>query len=297
MKIDWKALPSLSSLRAFELTARIGNFASAARELNVTHAAIAQRVRSLETHLGIVLARRSGRSVVLTDAGARLASHLTEGFGTIATGIEKLKADQSEQPVKIAATVFISQVVVLPRLHEFWRIHPDIQVSVMPSQDVVDIVALGIDLAIRASVTEPDWPGLKAEPLLESEVIVVGAPSMVNEGMPSLDQLPWIWSRGIEYEEKTVQAFGLDTDKLKNVDLGSPILQLSSARQGMGITFAPEIVVHDDLASGDLCRVPVPSPFSLTYYAVTPIGPVRPQAAAVITWLKESLTKQRQTSA
>ncbi len=289
MNIDWRALPSLSSLRAFELTARGGNFASAARELNVTHAAIAQRVRSLEAELGVALVRRSGRSVALTDAGTQLAGHLSEGFGTIASGVQELRQDQNKQPVQIAATVFISQAVILPRLVDFWQLHPDIQVSILPSQEVVDITAMGFDMGIRATPDEPDWPGLNAEPLLESEVIAVGAPSMVNEDMPPLDQLPWIWSKGIEHEERAVQSFGLDTSKLRNVDLGVPFLQLSLARQGLGISFATEVLVRDDLASGELCRVPVPSTCNVTYYAVTPTGPVRPQAATFIKWLKAEL--------
>lgn len=291
MGLDWKALPSLASLRAFELTARSGNFASAARELNVTHAAIAHRVRSLEADLGVALARRSGRSVVLTEAGVRLAQHLTEGFGTIAAGISELRTDQGKSPVQIAATVYISQAVVIPRLHEFWQLHPEIQVSILPSQDVVDIVSLGFDLAIRAAIDEPNWPGLAAEPLIESEIIAVGAPSLVNDNMAAPDQLPWIWSAGVKFEEETMKAFGLDTQRLKNVDIGVPFLQLSLARQGLGISFTPEVLVRDELASGDLCRVPLPSPFSVTYYAVTPVGPVRPQAQTFITWLKKTLAK------
>ena len=291
MELNWKALPSLASLRAFELTARSGNFATAARELNVTHAAIAQRVRSLEADLGVALARRSGRSVVLTEAGVRLAQHLTEGFGTIAAGIGELRADQGKSPIQIAATVYISQAVVIPRLHEFWQQHPEIQVSVMPSRDAVDIVSLGFDLAIRAATNEPNWPGLDAEALLESEIIAVGAPSLVNDNLGLLDQLPWIWSAGVTFEEETIKAFGLETQRLKNVDIGVPSLQLSLACQGLGISFTTEVLVRNELASGDLLRVPLPSPFSVTYYAVTPVGPVRPQAQTFITWLKKTLAK------
>lgn len=294
MDPNWKTLPALSALRAFELTARSGNFAAAARELNVTHAAIAQRVRALEAELGVSLVRRSGRSVVLTDAGARLAGHLTEGFGTIAAGIHELQSDQNEKPVQCATTVFISQVIILPRLPEFWTRHPNIQVSVMPSQDVVDIIALGMDVAIRAAPSNvvPNWPGLEADPLLESEVIAVGAPSMVHADMPPLDQLPWIWSRGVAHEESSIRAFGLDVSKVKNVDLGTPFLQLSSARQGLGLTFTTEILVREDLETGELCKVPVQSPFSVTYYAATPVGPIRPQAKAFIDWLKSTLAGQ-----
>ncbi|OSQ42680.1 LysR family transcriptional regulator, partial [Marivita geojedonensis] len=292
LEIDWKTLPSLASLRAFELTARRGNFASAARDLNVTHAAIAQRVRSLEAEVGVPLARRSGRTVVLTEAGARLAQHLNEGFGTIAAGIRELQDDQSKIPLQIAATMYISQAVILPKLHEFWQLHPAIQVSVMPSQNVVDIVALGFDLAIRATPNERNWAGLDAELLLESELIAVGAPSLVGDDITSLHHLPWIWSPGMQYEEDAMKALGLDPQRLRNVDVGAPFLQLSLARQGLGLWLTAEVLVRDDLASGDLRRVPVPSPFSMKYYAATPVGPVRPHARTFINWLKAALTKQ-----
>lgn len=292
MELDWKALPSLASLRAFELTARRGSFAAAARELNVTHAAIAQRVRSLEADLGVSLARRAGRSVVLTEAGTRLAQHLSDGFGTIADGVRALREEQQDAPVQIATTLHISQAVVIPELHDFWQKHPEIQVSILPSREAVDIVSLGFDLAIRATRGEPDWPGLVAEPLLESDMIAVGAPSLVGGKKDGFDAMPWIWSAGVAFEENTLAAFGLDTGVLKNVDIGVPSMQLTLARQGLGIAFAAEILVQDELASGELVRVPLASPFSVTYSAVTPVGPIRPQAQAFIKWLKETLARK-----
>lgn len=292
MDLDWRTLPSLASLRAFELTARRGSFAAAARELNVTHAAIAHRVRALEADLGTALARRAGRSVELTEAGRRLAQRLTEGFGAIAEGVEEIREARSRAPVQIASTVFIAQAAVLPRLHDFWRLHPDIQVSVLPSQETVDIAAQGFDLGIRAAIGSATWPGLDAEPLIESAVIAVGAPSMLAPGAPEAPDvaaLPWIWSPGVAFEEETLAAFGLDYRQLRNVDIGVPHLHLTLARQGLGLAFTPEILVQEDLASGALCRAPLPSPFALTYYAVTPGGPLRPQARAFIDWLKEAL--------
>lgn len=297
MEFDWKTLPSLASLRAFELTARTGNFATAARELNVTHAAIAQRVRSLETDLGVSLVRRSGRNVVLTHAGARLATQLTDGFRTIASGIEDLRREESQRPVRITTTVFFSQIVLLPKLEDFWRRHTGTLVSVLPTHDLVDISSLGIDLAIRASSAKPDWPGLFLEPLIASELIVVGAPSLVTADMPPLEELPWIWTAGAKYEEEALNAFGLDFRKLKNADIGVQTHQYALARQGMGLTTAPEVLVREDLASGALRRVPVPSPTSITFYVVTPDRQVRPQAQEFIAWLKETLAMEEEMCA
>jgi LysR family glycine cleavage system transcriptional activator len=98
MSVDWRDIPSLASLRAFDATARHGGFAGAARSLNVTHAAIAQQVRALEADLGMSLAVRQGRNVVLTEAGLQLARSLGEGFDTIAGGIAHLRETMPAGP-------------------------------------------------------------------------------------------------------------------------------------------------------------------------------------------------------
>lgn len=75
--MDWSDLPPLSTLRAFEAAARLGGFSAAGRELNVTHAAVAQQVRALEGRLGVALMRREGRGLALTPetfAASRSAS-------------------------------------------------------------------------------------------------------------------------------------------------------------------------------------------------------------------------------
>ena len=69
--MDWRDIPSLAALRAFEAAARLGSYSEAARSLNVTHAAIAQHVRSLEAHFGQALMRREGRAMAVTEAGRR----------------------------------------------------------------------------------------------------------------------------------------------------------------------------------------------------------------------------------
>ena len=77
---DWRHLPPLSTLRAFEATARLEGYSAAARALNVTPAAIAQQVRKLEDEMGAALVRREGRGLVLTEAGRQLAAQHSHSF-------------------------------------------------------------------------------------------------------------------------------------------------------------------------------------------------------------------------
>ena len=74
--MDWRTIPSLSALRAFEAMARLGGFSAAARELNVTHSVIAQHVRYLEEYLTVKLAYREGSGPV----GALCQRHSKTAF-------------------------------------------------------------------------------------------------------------------------------------------------------------------------------------------------------------------------
>jgi LysR family glycine cleavage system transcriptional activator len=289
-EMDWRSIPPLASLRAFDLTSRHGNFAAAARSLNVTHAAIAQQVRTLEASLGIALTRREGRTVTLTGSGTELADHLNAGFDRIAEGVRELKKKQVERPLQITVTPFIAQSVILPRLKDFWQQHPNIQVSMMPSQELVDFVSLGFDLAIRARPDRSGWPGLDAELLLDSPLVIVGTPALVKEFGHRLDQAPWIWTPGTTYEENRLRAFGLVPEELETISLGSDFIDVSAALQGLGLMVLPEILVAKELASGRIAKAPAQSPYSVHYYAVTAKGRQRPQVRAFIDWLQSTIT-------
>lgn len=295
MSINWRELPSLSMLRAFEVMSHSKSFSEAARHLNVTQAAIAQQVRRLEAELGAPLTMRRGRSVDLTPEGSRLAESLSAGMELIAEALSEFKEGQKDRPIQMTATVFVAQSLVLPRLHEFWAEYPGVEVMIHPSQNTPDIVGNGFDLAIRATEGEPDWPGLDAEFLLESDIVAVGSDKFVNTEMRPLDEFPWIWARNVEYEERTLRAFGLDPETLQNFDIGAPSLQLHLAREGLGVTFATELVVRDDLASGRLHKIPISSPLSVRYFIVKPKGPVRPAVRQFTSWLKDVAFQMQKT--
>ncbi|MEP6017036.1 MAG: LysR substrate-binding domain-containing protein [Paracoccaceae bacterium] len=280
-------MPSLSTLRAFEVMAHSKSFSEAARHLNVTQAAIAQQVRRLEAELGAPLTKRKGRSVDLTPEGSRLAESLSAGLELIAKALVEFKEVQQDRPIQMAASVFVAQSLVLPRLHEFWAEYPGVEVMIRPSQKSPDIIDNGFDLAIRATEGEPDWSGLDTEFLVESDIIAVGSDKFVNANMLPLTELPWIWARNVDYEERTMRAFGLDPGTLQNFDIGAPSLQLHLAREGLGVTLATEMVVRDDLASGRLHKIPISSPQSVRYFIVTPKGPVRPVVTQFTSWLKD----------
>jgi LysR family glycine cleavage system transcriptional activator len=288
---DWRRLPSLSALRAFEAAARLGGFSAAGRALNVTHAAVAQAVRGLEAELGLALLRRDGRGLALTEDGERLARSLREGFGTVAAGVEALRAGERGRGLRVTATPAFAQSVLMPRLGDFWRHHPEVTVSVTPSPDLADLRRDGFDLAIRSG--RGGWPGVEAELLVEARFLLAGTPGLLARD-PDIARLPWILDRRAgarldsadAWERGWLKGAGLNPDALAVTGIDSPMLAVPAALAGYGLIFVTDVVVAADLAAGRLKEVPFPGLPRMAYWTVMLPGPRRPALGRFLDWLR-----------
>lgn len=282
----WRDLPSLSALRAFDATARSGSFAEAGRMLNVTHAAVTQAVRGLEAELGLPLVRRSGRTVGLTDAGDRLARALDDGFSTVAAGIQALREAEARRVVRVTTTTYIAETYVMPRLPDFWAKHPGVEVAMSPSPARIDLAREGYDMAIRALADGwVEGPDEEIRPLCDSPVVAICAPSLAHSGLHPQD-MPWVIGNENHWELAEVEGTGLDVSRLKLVDMGSPHLELSACRQGLGAGTATEIICRADIEAGRLVVLPLTGLPVITYAIVLPRGPRRPAVEAFAGWLQ-----------
>ncbi|QEW22897.1 HTH-type transcriptional activator AmpR [Marinibacterium anthonyi] len=287
MDPDWKSMPSLSSLRAFEAAARHGSFSAAARDLNVTHAAIAQQVRGLESELGTRLVRREGRGIALTDAGLRLSGPMREAFAMMAQGVNQLREVEANRGIRATTTANIVDAVILPKLPDFWRDYPGIPVSFVPGPCAQPVDFNGFDLGIRVGAAS-DWPDYRCEPLLECTTVFCAAPGLVASGRAPQD-LAWINCGAKFADSRTMGEAGLDVDRIDWRDIGDSMLELQAARLGIGAIVAAEVVVRRDLAAGTLVRLDLRHPDPVVYQVITPSGPLRPPVRDFIEWLRQSL--------
>ena len=252
MTVDWKSLPSLSALRAFDAVARAGDFSSAARMLNVTHAAISQQVRGLERELGVTLAQRAGRSITLTEAGTELACALGDSFEGMQRGVQAIRGQQAGRGLRVATTPFIVDSLILPRLSEFWDAHPGVEVALKPDVRYVDLVAEGFDLGLRAGPHGRVWPGMDTQLLSHSRGLVVSAPGLVAEQGTDPLTLPWVWTDEMPGEIAVLRDAGVDIDTLQKVEVGSAMLHWQATLRGQGVSLASDHVARDDIAAGRL---------------------------------------------
>ncbi|MDQ2089888.1 LysR family transcriptional regulator [Marimonas arenosa] len=283
MAVDWTKLPSLTALRAFDAAAQAKSFSAAARSLNVTHAAVAQQVRFLEEHLGVQLVERSPRGVSLTIEGRELARSLATGFAAIAEGLQALQERDINRPVRVTTTAYFAEAVIFPKITSFWSTHPEIEVSFSSSDEAVDLVAEGFDLAIRAG--EGNWPGLTSRLLVESPTRAFAAPSLVNDPRTNWDEVPWLIPNDSLWEREALTQSGIDTDEIRTVDLGNPSLEIRAGEEGMGLVLESEIDVHARLTGGTLALAPIAITHLSRYFIVTPPWKPRPPVVAFINWL------------
>lgn len=287
MTTDWRSLPPLTSLRAFAAVAELGGFSQAARALNVTHAAVAQQVRSLEAALDTPLVLRDGRGMALTDEGQALARTLSDGFGTISSGIATLKATSSDRPVRITLTASFAAQWLMPRLKDFWDRHPDIALSLHPDPRVVDLRRDGMDLGIRYG--NGDWPGLNSTFLAPARMAVAAAPDLL-EGRTRLSAaemqgMEWILARDWPEQENYLRSLGLAPESLSRTEFFSEDLSLAAARQGLGLIIESLALMEDDLEEGRLILLHDSKDHLPAYFIVTETGPKRAATRAFLKWL------------
>ena len=292
--MDWNRIPSLAALRAFEAAARHQSLSAAARELNVTHAAIAQHVRALEQEFGESLLVREGRGVAATDAGRHLAAGLAEGFAGIGEVVMELRQRGADRPVNISVTPAFAAGWLMPRIGDFWASHPEVQISINPSSDVVDLRRDGFDVAVRYG--EGSWPGLDAELLARAEYLGLAHPDLIAgreaNCLDDLLDLPWLLDSHVMERRRIIEREGVDLDKVKVTMLSTNELALSAAASGLGVTFQPRSLVERELRSGQLVAVCALREQGVGYHIVTVPGRVSPSLTTFLKWLRRQKQDQ-----
>lgn len=141
----------LSELAAFDAVARHRSFRRAGEERGVTASAISHAVSNLEARVGLRLLNRTTRSVSLTDAGAMLLARLSPAFGDIGSALDGLNQfrDTPFGKVRINAPISIAHFVLGPVLADLLRANPNLQLEVIATDRLVDIVDEGFDAGIR----------------------------------------------------------------------------------------------------------------------------------------------------
>jgi LysR family glycine cleavage system transcriptional activator len=286
-----RRLPPLSALRAFEAAARHGSFKRGAEELAVTPTAISHQIRSLEEHIGLALFERRTRMVVLTAAGAELFPVLRDGLDAFAAVLDRLAQRRSRTQVTISATTAFTARWLVPRVARFQAMHPDIDLHLQASDEVVDLRHAGADLAIRYG--QGPYPDFTAEELLADRFAPVVNPLLRVASPADLASVPMIefeWRRHHPANptwERWFEAAGLgampEPAQLRFSDESHAI---QSAVAGQGIALASLVLVADEIAAGRLMQPFGPTLTAHRHHLLMPTDRPPPPVAAAADWLR-----------
>lgn len=287
--MNWLKMPPLASLKAFEAAARNRSYSAAGREMNVSHAAVAQQVRALESYLGVRLAERAGRGIAVTAEGALLAESLSRGFGEIASAIRQLGTMAADRPIHVTMTPAFASSWFLPRMPSLNAAHPEITLNVNPTAALVDFASGDVDVAIRYG--SGTWPGLESEPLMASDFVIVGTPELVEarwDGtLQGLGRLPWFQEYGTAEVAEWMAGQGLELPPQAQITSLPGHMVMSAVLSGQGIAVLARAFLEDDIAAGRLIALfTEEETLGGGYFLVTRPGPKRPTLETFIAWIR-----------
>jgi DNA-binding transcriptional LysR family regulator len=256
----------LAQLEVFLAVAREGRFSRAAEKLHRTQSAVSQTIHKLEEDLGEPLFDRSSRDGLLTEAGRVLqeyAERLLNLRNDAHEALVELRELQKGRLV-IGANEFTA-LYLLPVLAEFRRLHPMIRIVVrrsLGSQIPDDILRHNSELGMLTY--DPQLPQLQSLVVYLDELIFVVPPKhpLAAEKELSIRQLgaePFVAHIvPSPYREKVIQAFQRHKTPL-HMDIELPTLQAikTYVAMGNGVAFLPEISVENEVARGELVRIPI----------------------------------------
>ncbi len=289
----------LQALRTFVEVGQRKSVKAAAQALHVTPGAVSQQIRVLEDRLGVVLLERERLGMRLTEAGASVFPRLREAFLQIDQAMHDLESTKARRSLTVSTVATFAASWLVPRLGRFKQLHPDIEIRVEATSELVDLRRDRVDVALRHGLG--DYPGLEVIPLMAPVLTPVASPgflkahgAVIHEAGDCLsypllhdgdraDWPLWLKAHGVADDLRAERGSAFDDD----------FLLIRAAEAGQGLALVPQAYAQEEIAAGRLIQVlDKPWPARFAYYAVTRPGAAdRTEVRAFLEWIREEAGK------
>lgn len=269
-----RRLPPLNSIKCFEAAGRLLSFTDAAKELNVTQAAISHQIKIIEEYLGVPLFIRHPRRLTLTEQGKVLLPNIVKAFDRLSIAIESVSQEQSSNMVNVRLAPSFAAKWLSPRLKYFWLQYPEIDLSLYHAHSPVDFEREEFDLAVTYG--RGKWSNVISEQLLSLDFFPVCSPAFMENDKPlsKIDNLRYYsFLHDANYEcwaDWLVLAGANDIVSNQGTIIDDTNVLIQAAIDGQGVALGSTTFVEDHLKSGRLVK-----PFDVTlrndfaYYVVS----------------------------
>jgi DNA-binding transcriptional LysR family regulator len=244
--------PPFSALRALEAASRHRSYTWAARELQVTHSAVSQSIRRLETELGTRLFERHGSGMEPSPAALELAQAYSNAADSLAQSMRRASHMQARNSLIIAMSPDFSRLWFAPRLEVLADALPDLVVEIRgyrggpPPEDADIVIGVG----------HPSESGWLAEPMQRIAVLPVASPAFLiqhpQRNLRDVLSAPLLSARAMGWDA-WLRGAGLRTFRTPASHVFDDVgMMLDAAARGHGLALTPLLLAQDHLRSGAL---------------------------------------------
>jgi LysR family glycine cleavage system transcriptional activator len=282
----------LPGVQAFEAAARLGSFAAAAAELHLSPAAVSQRIRSLETHLGVPLFERLARSVELTELGRAYLPAVSEGLDDLAAATGGLFAPARREQLTVRTQVSYATTWLAPNLHRFQAEHPETDVRLVSAVWSEALVPGEVDLDIHQG--RGAWPGMHTQLLHHDDAVVVHGVGHLERWGPVRDAAdlaarPRIQVLGFDdVWQRLLPAAPTNPPGARATTVDTTVTALELVAAGDASALVPERFARAAVRAGRV-RLALPQSFPMrqAHYLLRPLDSPAPsvRARAFLVWL------------
>ncbi len=262
-------------MKIFVRVVRMGSFTAVALELNSTQPTISKKISQLEKELGVKLLRRTSREQELTEAGQEYFERCQKILDDI-DETESIVRSQRASPqgvLRITAPIDFSNSILAPILQKFLTTYPDIKIDLILENREVDLIAEGVDVAIRVGALKDS--ALFAKQVTISSFKIIASPDYLKQfGLPlSVDDLMqhncFVYSLHHDWgglKDKNGHTISISG----NMRCNSGNMILESVIVGAGLAILPNWLVYKELESGVLQEIlsdikPISFPINTVY--------------------------------
>lgn len=291
--LDRQTLPSIQSLRCFEMAARSSSFKAAAQNLHLTPSAISHQIAGLEALLGTALFDRTGKTVVLTGQGEALKAKLTPLLHRLETVLDEVNGTAGSSTVRLTVAPLFFSRILSGRLPEFRAKWPGIKIAIHSVADNAPFEMF--DCAIRFGLG--NWPGCTAHKLMDATIVAVAAPSLlrnrIDTSNEAIGELPLIDTRSSPGSwAQWLAASNVSGSPHPATTVASMTDAIAAAKDGLGVSLAIKELVEQELTIGLLADAfTTAKPVKAAYWLIQ-AKQQRPTPAlkTVVRWLQTELS-------
>ncbi|MEO6920887.1 MAG: LysR substrate-binding domain-containing protein [Collimonas sp.] len=251
-------LPPLKPLRVFEAVVRTGSLTLAAAELHITHSAVSQQIKLLETHFGLTLFKRGQRGVEPNEAARMFFTDVKAGLDRITLGAEQLQNTGKAHIIRVSCTPSMAMRWLIPRLSSFQIENPRVEIRVTTSTVAAEQLKEPFDVLIRRSpMRRADHECMR---FLDDILTPVASPrylqqhplktpgDLLHASLLHLSSRADTWARwfGVAGVQLTGQLPGQVYEHF--------FLSLQAALTDLGVAMGSLAMIEDDLAHGSLLQ-------------------------------------------